>query len=382
MAEAEAPARGRSGPPVEAIERALAGGSCRPSFQPIVDLSRRTVVGYEALSRFEPVEGRPFGPDEWFLAAHRAGLGPELDAVAVAAALAHRPDLPVNCFLTINVDPESLPTGPLAEVLSAQGSLGGLVIEITEHRRWDWAQLAPVVAALQARGALFAVDDAGSGYAGLQQILQLRPAILKLDRALVQGIDRDEAKVALVEMLGLFANRLDAWVLAEGVETPGEARRLAELEVPLAQGYHFGRPGPPWVSIDRRAQADLPTPLRHGRATLHQHVDPVAPLRDGEELAPGWLDRSDPWIAVVDPAGRPLGLLGGAARVGELQPAPMANVHSSPAEVADRLATAAGEPGRPVVVTDNAGRYLGLVSLRRLLSALSAQAGGHGGARP
>ncbi len=76
------------------------------------------------------------------------------------------------------------------------------MIEITEHRPWDWAALEGVVNNLRAGGALFAVDDAGAGYAGLQQILQLRPAILKLDRALVAGIDGDEAKVALVEMLG------------------------------------------------------------------------------------------------------------------------------------------------------------------------------------
>ena len=97
-------------------------------------------------------------------------------------------------------------------------------------------------------GAPIAVDDAGAGYAGLTQILTLRPHILKLDRELVTGVDTDEAKAALIEMLGVFANRIDAWVLAEGVETVAEARRIRALGVPLAQGFHYAMPAPPFTT--------------------------------------------------------------------------------------------------------------------------------------
>ncbi|MEZ5375517.1 MAG: EAL domain-containing protein [Acidimicrobiales bacterium] len=353
------------------IGDAIDGRGLRSVFQPIVDLQRRTVVGYEALTRFDPIDGTFVGPDVWFQAAHAAGLGSALDAAAVSSALSARADLPTNCFLTVNVDPESLVERQVLEVFARHGHLGGVVIEITEHRPWDWASLSPVVARLRSAGALFAVDDAGAGYSGLQQILQLRPSLLKLDRALVEGIDTDEPKQALVEMLGLFANRVDAWILAEGVETIGEARALIDLEVPLAQGYYFARPEPPWAAIDPASVLDLADFVDANRATLHRLVDPVAALRQGEDVALGWSSRSDPWVPVIDQHRRPLGLVDAeAALSGELVRGLVANVHSDPNELAGRLVTSAHDIATPVMVTDNAGRYLGLITTRRLIGAL------------
>lgn len=230
--------------------RAEASGTITSVFQPIVDLPRRTIVGFEALSRFSNDDGIRRGPDEWFAAANALGLTAELDHAALSSALLERSRLPRNCFLTINVDPESLLDRAVMSLLFSQGSLDGLVIEITEHRSWNWDDLSPAVDRLRSAGAMFAVDDASAGYSGLQQILQLRPSILKLDRSLVEGVDHDEARRALIEMLGIFANRIDAWILAEGVETLGEARALDELEVPLVQGYFLSRPAPPWTSLD------------------------------------------------------------------------------------------------------------------------------------
>ncbi len=107
------------------LERALAGYGVRSVYQPIVDLHRRVVVGYEALARFQVAEGDSPPPDRWFAAAHRLGFGPELDAVALHAAFSARADLPPNCFLTVNVDPESLLTVPVRRALANQGHLGG-----------------------------------------------------------------------------------------------------------------------------------------------------------------------------------------------------------------------------------------------------------------
>jgi len=360
------------------LERALAGYGVTAVYQPIVDLQRRVVVGYEALARFQVPEGDSSPPpDRWFAAAHRLGVGPDLDAVALHTAFSSRADLPPNCFLSVNVDPESLLTAPVRKALANQGHLGGVVIEITEHRPWDWAALEGVVNNLRAGGALFAVDDAGAGYAGLQQILQLRPAVLKLDRALVAGIDGDEAKLALVEMLGLFASRVDAWVLAEGVETEAEAFSLVDLGVPLAQGWLFGRPAPPWASLGWDTAARLAAFAGRPTDTLHRLVDPVPAAGPDVDLAAAWNAGTNPWMAVLDRNGRPAGLVDGRAALrGELVPAAVANVHASPAEVAHRLATAPTDPVGPVIVTDNAGRYLGLVTQRRLLARLARSATG------
>ena len=356
------------------IARSLAAHSVTTVFQPIVDLKRKTVVGYEALSRFDEVNGVYLGPDQWFAAAIALDLTAELDAMTLTSAFRRRPDLPRNCFLSVNVDPTSLLDRRVLDIFFAQGHLGGIVIELTEHRAWDWTRLSPIVERLKQAGATFAMDDTGAGFAGLQQILELRPAILKLDRGLVDGVDHDEAKRALIEMLGIFASRTDAWILAEGIETPAEAQTLMELEVPLVQGYYFGRPGPAWMSMDPVAVTELRQIPQGSRDTLHALVNPVTALSESDSLTPAFLGQNVPWSAVVDSDGRPLGLLSSeGAATGVLTGTLVANVTSTPSEVGQRIATSkTHEPYAPIIVVDNAGRYLGLLSLRRLIRALSS----------
>jgi hypothetical protein len=105
-----------------------------------------------------------------------------------------------------------------------------------------------------ARGLELAVDDLGAGHATMRHVTALRPRYLKLDRSLIRSIDRDRAQVALVDALLGFAQRTDALLVAEGVETAAEQEALTRIGVPLAQGFHLGRPAAPWPS------APIPTP--------------------------------------------------------------------------------------------------------------------------
>ncbi|MGE0880267.1 MAG: EAL domain-containing protein [Acidimicrobiia bacterium] len=238
------------------LVKLLTGEGVDVVFQPIVDLQRVRIAGYEALSRFSIAPD--CSPDKVFAAAAVRGLVPELEAVTVRAALARRDDLPPKCFLALNLEPESLVEPATQSVLADFGSLNGVVVEVTEHRRLPPADLLdPVLERLRHAGAVIAMDNAGTGLGGLRQILQLRPGILKIDHQLVRGIDADPARQALVEMIGVFANRVDAWLLTEGVETAGEARTLVELGVPFAQGFLFARPDGPWPRLDPAVEAAL-----------------------------------------------------------------------------------------------------------------------------
>src|SRR3954469_24990870 len=157
--------------------------------------------------------------------------------------LAAGPALPPNCFLSANIGPEAVLAEPAREVFAAAGDLRGVVVEITEQTAVvDYAALIAALAPVRAAGALLAVDDAGAGFASLRHIAVLRPDFVKVDRELVAGIDLDETKAAAVEALGAFTSRLDAWLIAEGVETTAELDRLLSLRVPLAQGYGLGEP--------------------------------------------------------------------------------------------------------------------------------------------
>jgi len=215
-----------------------------PVFQPIVSLSTGRVCGYEALARFpSPPDRRP---DEWFALAHRVGLGPTLEARAVAAALA-APNRPEGVYLSFNLSPSALSSPEVLSVLPVD--LAGLVVEITEHERvGDEDELRAQLAPLRERGARIAVDDAGAGYAGLQQVMRIHPDIIKLDRSLVAEVDSDPAKAALIDAFARFARGTGAVVCAEGIETAAELRVVADLDVTYGQGFGLGKPQPPWAS--------------------------------------------------------------------------------------------------------------------------------------
>jgi EAL domain-containing protein (putative c-di-GMP-specific phosphodiesterase class I) len=346
-------------------------------FQPIVDLQGGAIAGYETLARFSTPDGRPSEatPDKWFAAADAVGRGAELEAVVVRQALTHLPTLPPNCFLTVNVSPHLLTQPELAEPLLAVDDLAPLVLELTEHQAvGDLRPLIDLRDRLRAKGALLALDDAGSGYSGLQQMTQFRPQLIKLDRALVAGVDGDEVKLALVEMLGEFGGRIDAWLLAEGIETWGELQAFLRLQVPLGQGWLLGRPGPPWVQLDPAVRDRLRR--QAAQALLTEHVaglaEPVVVVEDG--VAPDGVMGVE-----VDEFGHPRWLLVPHRRdddpPGHRRAPVSLRVPASAglSEVAQRVA-ARPEATRfdPVVCVDAYGAALGIVRVERLLVQLAA----------
>lgn len=351
------------------LDGVLRGDHVRSVFQPIVDLEGRSVAGYEALTRFEHPQVT-LGPDRWFAAAAARGLAPQVEAVTLASALRERPTLSANRFLSLNVEPESLVDDTVMRVLHDAGDLHGLVIEITEHRPFDIASVEPSIRRLRTAGARIAVDDAGAGHAGLQQILDLRPSFLKLDHALVAGVDADEAKRALIDMLRLFANRIEAWLVAEGVETIGEAHTLVSLGVPLAQGYWFARPAPAFADLPTGVTAALGAIDRVGIAPLAPLLTP-APTCSTDLPCPPSLFAASPTVVLVDGEHRPVGVVDVESMLnGTALPVLKVNVHTTLAELAHRVSTAAADPALPVVVHDDAGRYVGIVTTRRLLAEL------------
>src|SRR4051812_16724998 len=279
-------------------------------FQPIIDTARGTVVGYESLARFS---GPPHTtPDRWFAVARAAGVGPELEARALRAALRARSALPPNCFLSVNIGPDALLTADVAAVFADAGDLRGILVEITEQTAVaNYDALATAIEPLRAAGALLAVDDAGAGFASLKHITVLRPDFVKVDRDLIAGIDKDETKAAVVEALGMFTSRLDSWLVAEGVETIAELDRLLSLRVPLAQGYGLGHPEPAMGSANPEAVALCRR--RRSVATyggLFDLAEQVPRVTATEAVPTAFAaDPGITWLAVVDEHDRPIGLV-------------------------------------------------------------------------
>ena len=224
-------------------------------YQPIISIRGKRVIGLEALVRAtNPASGQPITPTYLFDAASRHKQSLLLDRLCRESALAGfatvaglDPDL----ILFVNVDGSSL-TRSTAEstALIRMTEEHGIppervVIEIIESKIDDAAALQRFVAAHRQRGFLIALDDMGTGHSNLERIPSIKPDIIKLDRSLIQDIDREYHKQELFDFFIKMAQRIGVFVVVEGIETEAEALSCLERGADLVQGFYFARPQPP-----------------------------------------------------------------------------------------------------------------------------------------
>ncbi len=226
------------------------------AFQPIVDLGTGDLYEYECLFRPDmPMLPQSIG--SIVQAAIDTDRAVELDIFLVGSILAragelerHRREAGLPSLrLAVNLTPSSLlaahfESAALATMVRAAGlEPRHITLECTEQQSVaDVVPLKRAVKALRRAGFGFAVDDAGAGYASFALIAALRPSVIKIDREIVMGIGRDDAKQALVEAFVAFGRRIGARLLAEGIEKRVDLAMITSLGVELGQGYLLGRP--------------------------------------------------------------------------------------------------------------------------------------------
>jgi EAL domain-containing protein (putative c-di-GMP-specific phosphodiesterase class I) len=224
------------------VETAIRGEELTHVFQPIVALETERVTGFEALARFAAEPERP--PNLWFAEAWEVGLGVELELHSIREALARLADVPDGVYLSLNASPQTVATPAFEEELR-RSAPDRVQVEVTEHAVAEhYELLREAMGRLRALGVRFAVDDVGAGYAGLNHLVAVSPDVIKLDRFLISGVDRDPARQALAGAAAAFAERARIRVIAEGIETPAEHEDLRRLGIRYGQGFHFARPGP------------------------------------------------------------------------------------------------------------------------------------------
>lgn len=224
------------------VESVLSSGALDIVFQPVVDLQSERIVSCEALSRFHASTGQ--SPDWWFEAAHRVGLGVELELLAVRRALELIPQVPESLPVAVNVGPRTILSPEFLQLMETT-DLSRLTLELTEHEALqDYEAILTALHPLRQQGLRLSVDDTGSGYSGLTHILRLKPDIIKLDREMVTGIHADPVRRALATALVSFAEAIGSHVIAEGLEVREEVTCLRQLAVGYAQGYVYWKPLP------------------------------------------------------------------------------------------------------------------------------------------
>ncbi len=240
------------------IEAILRDERFDAAFQPIVRLWDHRIVGYEALIRFHSEFGH--ATEDVFRKAIHIGLGLELELRAAKRAIACAPDTENLDYVSVNASPELI-CDPRFEAALAGANPGKLVIEVTEYSdNSNIPALLTRLVELRSRGFRIAIDDVGAGYSDFQRITQISPDILKIDRSIVSDLDRDPMKRAAVAALRYFASETGPTVVAEGVEREEEAAALRALDVPLAQGWLFGRASIPDPASPTHAGAAEPDP--------------------------------------------------------------------------------------------------------------------------
>jgi EAL domain-containing protein (putative c-di-GMP-specific phosphodiesterase class I) len=153
----------------------------------------------------------------------------------------------LNASLCVNLQPDLHPDALDAEFVANVAKSCGLtpgnfLLEFTEDHRLPIPEYKQLLQRNKDAGFATGMDDFGAGYSGLSALVECRPEVLKLDRALVKGIDTSDTRQKIVHAFANCCKALDMRLIAEGIETREESEMLRALGITHMQGYLFSRP--------------------------------------------------------------------------------------------------------------------------------------------
>jgi EAL domain-containing protein (putative c-di-GMP-specific phosphodiesterase class I)/CheY-like chemotaxis protein len=218
------------------------------AFQPIVSVTERRVLAYEALLRSRE-STLPY-PGVVLSAAERLGRLPELGR-AIRERIAPLVERAPSELVFINLHARDLLDESLfASTAPLTRHARRVVFEITERAALEEVPDALArVGRLRALGFRIAIDDLGAGYAGLTAFAQMEPEVVKFDMSLVRGLREGDTRWKLLRSMTALFKSLDLTVIAEGIETPEERDALLTTGCNFLQGYLFAKPAEPFPTV-------------------------------------------------------------------------------------------------------------------------------------
>jgi EAL domain-containing protein (putative c-di-GMP-specific phosphodiesterase class I) len=214
------------------------------AYQPIVDLASRSIYAHEALVRGPEGEGAMTVLSQVTANnRYRFDQACRVKAIKTAAQLGMRNRLSINFLPNAVYKPEVCIRTTLEAARTHAFPIESIIFEVTEGERIeDGPWLASILREYQRCGFLTAIDDFGAGYAGLTLLADFTPDIIKLDMALVRGVDQSKSRQAIAHGVLRICQALGIQVIAEGVESAAERDFFLGEGVTLMQGYLFARP--------------------------------------------------------------------------------------------------------------------------------------------
>jgi len=237
---------------LQQMRDAMDGGDFSVVYQPKVSATDHRIVGFEALVRWEGSKGETISPSQFIPLAEESGLILPLGRIVLEevcrqcrrwldAGMGHLP-IAVNISPTQLTDPDFLPF--LRQLLADTGIPGNLLlIEVTETTfMQDSGTTSRVLEEVRRLGIRVSLDDFGTGYSSLSHLQQFPLDEIKIDRVFISGLDTRDADAAIVAAICILGRTMKLNVVAEGVETPEQVKRLEGLSCDEMQGYLFSRP--------------------------------------------------------------------------------------------------------------------------------------------
>ncbi len=238
---------------VSELRRAIAEGSLSLMYQPLVQMTNRDPVSFEALVRWTHPTLGPISPAEFIPLAERASVVGDLTRWVLGAAITQlgqwrkqgfETEVAINLSAADMTDPALVPN-LLALLREHDVPTRQLILEVTESAIMNDPQLAAqAMQQLRSLGIRFAIDDFGTGHSSLAQLHALPVDELKIDRAFIMNVDTSASNAAIVQATTELGHSLGLKVVAEGVETPEVWSALLRLGCDLVQGYFISRPMP------------------------------------------------------------------------------------------------------------------------------------------
>ncbi|EES44071.1 cyclic diguanylate phosphodiesterase domain protein [Burkholderia mallei PRL-20] len=221
------------------------------AFQPVISITHKRVVGYEALARATDANGAPISPDTLFARAQARGETILLDRLTRCLHVANFAAQDTGaCWLFLNVLPQmfdaGIAPGAFIEALCAHFALPPtrVVLEVIEQPSRNEVALARTIDMIQHGDFLIAVDDFGTGFSNFDRIWQIKPDIVKLDRSILERSLAASDAHRIIHHLVTMLHHAGTMVLAEGVENEDALQILMDADVDFVQGFCFGRPAP------------------------------------------------------------------------------------------------------------------------------------------
>ncbi|MEH6685603.1 MAG: EAL domain-containing protein [Qipengyuania sp.] len=245
------------------IRKGIANGEFRPYYEQQVDLETGKLVGFEMLARWESPEMGVVGPDIFIPIAEEIGVIGEMSEALIARAFEDAKEWDSQLTLAVNISPVQMRDPWFAQKLLKllvrhNFPANRLDIEITEScLHENVGMVRSMISSLRNQGVGVSLDDFGTGYSSLSQLRSLPFDRLKIDRTFISELKQEEHGEKLVDAILAMSDGLKLPVTAEGIENEVVLEALKRMGKMKGQGYHYGRPEPAGLVLERLSRQDL-----------------------------------------------------------------------------------------------------------------------------